>query len=201
MKRLLAAVIAMSCCVWSSTAAIGADEDSPNFEKHKILQRTSVGTWKIKGSMDGQDVVGEMKGRWAPGKYCVVFSGTFGTPGESEKMDFSGIIGWDASVGKIREQIFFSSGGTGTALFEAAQEGNVLEGKREGVDGEGVKYTESLRFDIGKGRWVGQPTKAVDSDGNVVAEFGEWVFTRVPQVKGAKKKLPSHPQSVQKKID
>ncbi len=185
MKYVLTLVLALSCVVWSSADAQGADEESPNFQKHKILQRLCVGTWKVKGVSEGEEIEGELKGRWAPGKYCVVYSGSFGPVGSSEKTSVSGISGWDGSVGKIREQMYFSDGGVATTFFDTA--GNVMEGKREGIGADGVKYTQSLRFVLEKGKWVGQPSKTVDANGKVLQEHGEWVFTRVPQVKGEKK--------------
>ena len=174
--KLAAIAVVVACCVGSSFGRVIAGEElSPTYEKHRILEDLSVGKWAIRGTTDGRAVEGVLEGKWAPGKYCVTLSGYVQPVGSTEKTHLSGITGWDIETGKIKEQLYMSDGASATALFEVRD--RTLIGKRHGVNADGTKFSQDLRFSVGENRWVGLPVEEVDSNGKVLKKHGEWIFT------------------------
>lgn len=128
-------LFAAALVIFAAVPSVATAADPP----HEVLE-TLVGTWDVKGTAGGMELVGEMSAKWGDQESCVVSSYSFTLGGD--KHNAHHLTGLDASTNSINSLGFFSDGVMEELNYKKASDG-VYKGSY-GIVFEGDKYNGNL---------------------------------------------------------
>lgn len=130
-------------------------QDSDGIPK-KVLKELEfmVGKWETE-MMDGGVTVGKAthERKWAPGKYCLLFSWSMELKGE--KVESRGISGWNVKGKAVVEHWYGSNGASITVRYPLGKMKNdAWEGTHRLVEPDGTEKKGKCRLEKGEDQWI-----------------------------------------------
>ena len=177
---------ALTCCFSISILlALGATtvaaEPAPSAKHLKFLQPL-VGDWRTVYAMDGKETEGEFHCKWAPGRYCLIWTAQSRSKATGEIVSHgSSIIAWDPIAKRAKELAALSDGTLAEAWFDFKDGKLVID--RTGITPDGVRYTTKPVCTFNGDRMEFPGSKSIDEQGKVIEEISAGYFERIKSEK------------------